>query len=190
MVSHMINPVVSGFLAAGIFAFQLTTDPFSTFKWLGLTFAITSIPTIGYVLYLVETGHLRDFHMPDRADRIKPLFIISCWIVISTAMLIWIQAPPIIILVLVVATVQVILLSIITMVWKISFHSAIIMTAAVVSILLKSNSAWFISGLVPLVGWSRVLLRRHTISQVIGGYLAGMCVASLALYGIGLYLTQ
>lgn len=62
--------------------------------------------------------------------------------------------------------------------WKISIHTSCV--AGVVSslALLVDERAWLLSPLVLLTGWSRVLLRDHSLAQVVAGAVVG---ASLAL---------
>ncbi|MBT2249473.1 phosphatase PAP2 family protein [Arthrobacter sp. BHU FT2] len=57
--------------------------------------------------------------------------------------------------------------------WKISGHAAAISCAAVVAVLML-GAAWLpLLLLVPAVGWSRVVLRAHTLAQVLAGSLFG-----------------
>ena len=54
----------------------------------------------------------------------------------------------------------------------------VLTTAATVTVFFDAPYAWFVALLVPLVGWSRVRLRRHTTLQVVGGCVAGCLVAA------------
>jgi membrane-associated phospholipid phosphatase len=62
------------------------------------------------------------------------------------------------------------------------------MSAATITILIDSKLAWIAVLLVPLVGWARVHLNRHTVWQVIIGCIAGWAVTLFAFYIIRLYL--
>jgi membrane-associated phospholipid phosphatase len=72
----------------------------------------------------------------------------------------------------------------ITTQWKISIHSTAIAGAAVLALYLAQGIVWPLLISVPVVGWSRIHLRRHTVMQVIAGALLG---ASLVYITVTLY---
>ncbi len=188
ILSNVINPVFAGIFAVGLLMLRIVPSPAEAFKWLGITVAITAIPTLTYVLYLVHTGYLIDIHMPEQDKRIKPIAVILGWLVISMGILKLINAPNAMLLMLTAVIAQIITLGIITPIWKISFHSASIMAAFTITALLPSPLAWYMAGLVPLIGWARVRLKRHTWMQVVTGYGAGLVVAIIAMHVMRLYV--
>lgn len=179
-VSKLINPVFVGIFIVGLLTFRAIDSPLQAIKWLSLTVLLTSLPTLAYVKYLVNTGYLVDIYMPDRKRRVKPMSVILLWLIISIIILMLVNAPKPIIFLINAVMMQVLLLFIVTLLWKISFHSATITTAATVTLLLGSDLTWAIIPMVPLVGWSRVYLHRHTRMQVIAGCVAGFGVAVTA----------
>ncbi|MBN1221549.1 MAG: hypothetical protein JXM69_21690 [Anaerolineae bacterium] len=74
-------------------------------------------------------------------------------------------------------------MSTITVWWKISFHSSAISAAASIGLVTSGFSSWSTTAilLVPLVGWARVYLRRHTLGQVIAGGMVGMSMGLFLL---------
>ena len=187
-VSNIINPVVAGVSIAGFTAFRAINDPLEAATWVSAMSLLTVIPPLSYIIYLVKTGYLLDIFMPDQTRRIKPVSFIVIWVIISAIILDLIGAPLAIILILIVTTVLIGSLLGITFIWKISFHTAIITTAATLTALQGVSQAWVFSLLVPLVGWSRVRLRRHTPPQVIAGAITGCLVAIMAYNFLQLYL--
>lgn len=180
IISDVMNPVFVGIFAMGLLAFRNIDDPRTAWFWMSVMVLIASLPPLSYVLYLVKIGYLADIHMPDRDKRVKPVSFIFLWVLVSIFILNAFQAPPIILMLLGAVVAQVLLLWLITLVWKISFHSATITTAAIIALLVNSSSAWMMLLLVPIVGWARVHLNRHTLMQVIAGALAGTLVALVA----------
>lgn len=78
--------------------------------------------------------------------------------------------------------------AIINLWWKISTHSAAIggVTGALVAfaMIFNFNPVWWICLLLLLagmVGTSRIILRQHTLEQVVAGYLIGIVCAFLAI---------
>ena len=72
--------------------------------------------------------------------------------------------------------------------WKISTHSAAIggVTGALVAFaaIFNFNPVWWICLLLLLggmVGTSRIILRQHTLEQVVGGYFVGILCAFISI---------
>lgn len=187
-ISDIINPVFGGIFVIGLMVYRILPTPKEALIWLTISVAVTAIPTMLYVLHLVKIGYLEDIYMPDRARRMKPIAVIMGWLLISLGILNFIGAPKAMLYLLVAVIAQVTLLGIITPLWKISFHGATIMAVAVITALLPDKIAWLLFALVPVVGWTRVQLHRHTVMQVLAGYVAGIVVAVPAFYLIKLYI--
>ena len=187
-ISAIINPVFAGVFITGLIFFQALPDRHVATRWFGTTIFLTIIPPLSYILYLVKTGYLVDIYMPDRHRRIKPVGFIVAWVIFSIILLLTIGAPFPVILTLISAMVLIGLLFTITLIWKISFHTAVLTSAATVTVMQDLSQAWIISLLIPLVAWSRVHLRRHTTLQVIGGSIAGCIVAIIGYYFLRPYL--
>ncbi len=187
-LSDVFNPVFAGIFIIGLLMVQILPTVAEAMLWMVVTVAITAIPTLLYVLYLVRIGYLIDIHMPEREKRLKPIAVIVVWLVISLGILKLIHAPDAMLIMLTAVILQIVVLGIITPLWKISFHSATIMAVATVTALLHNPLTWYVIVLVPLIGWARVRLKRHTVMQVIGGYAAGLIVATIALHILRLYV--
>jgi membrane-associated phospholipid phosphatase len=72
------------------------------------------------------------------------------------------------------------IVAIVTLEWKISVHSATNAAVATLVLAVTGSPVFFLS--IPLIIWSRVRLRRHTLRQTIAGTLLGsMVVAALFL---------
>ncbi len=189
ILSDVMNPVFSGIFVIGLLMFRIIPSPTDAMKWMFITVALTAIPTVTYVLYLVRTGYLVDIYMPEREKRLKPIIVISLWLIISLGILKLIHAPDAMLLMLTAVIVQVGFLGVITVLWKISFHSATIIAVATITAMIpRPTIAGVLIALVPLVGWARVRLKRHTPMQVVAGYGAGFIVAYLAYHFVKIYI--
>lgn len=184
-VSHLISPhIVAVIMVCGL-TFGYSHNPAQDFLWLLFLIPLVVFPPIGYILWLVHTGYLEDFYMPNRAKRLRPLAVLIVWLLICWALIPYWHVPIIVEIVLSITIVLVSLMSLITMVWKISFHAATVSTSFVGLLLIVGLKAWPVLLLIPLVCWSRVRLGRHTRRQVLMGCLVGILVAWLTL-GTGL----
>lgn len=188
-ISNVVSPpVVGGCLAVAFVAF-LVPEPGMAWRWLLLSLPLVSLPPLAYVVWLVRRGELADIHMPHRRTRLKPLIVMMSWMLTCGILLQNWGAPQALFLFLMAVLLQVSLLSLVTLFWKISFHSATISAAAAAAVALGGVTTWpiTITLLVPLVSWSRVRLRRHTLRQVTVGCAVGTLVALLMLVGLGPY---
>ena len=189
-ISNVLSPpIVATLLAIGLFAY-VAPDGEIAWRWLMLTLPLVALPPLAYVVWLVRRGKLADIHMPERQTRLKPLSVIMIWLLLCTLVLQKWGAPRSLDLFLLAALFQVGVLSLVTLFWQISFHSAAISAAAATAVAVGGTTVWpiTITLLVPLVGWSRVRLRRHTLRQVTAGCLVGAVVALLMLVGLLPYI--
>jgi membrane-associated phospholipid phosphatase len=184
LVSHVISPHVVGIVLITIMAFQYSDNPWETLGWLVLLLPLIVLPPFLYVIWLVHTGMLEDIYMPRRETRTRPLAVMISWIIICLGLIRYWRAPVVVEAMLVIALVLAGVLSVVTLFWKISFHGAAISAAAMTTMMTAGSWTWPVMLLVPLVGWSRVRLTRHTPRQVIYGSMVGALMALVLVYGI------
>jgi membrane-associated phospholipid phosphatase len=65
---------------------------------------------------------------------------------------------------------------------KLSVHLTIATFAAVIITRLMPSYGCLLLAFLPLLAWSRLTLSRHSISEVLGGFLLGLSVASFTLW--------
>ena len=176
-ISNFFSPPVVGILTAIAFIVYTVPQPQRVLIWLVGVLPLLTIPPLAYVVWLVRTGELADIHMPNRHSRIKPLAVILSWSIACLLFLNYWGAPSILILVMLATLGYLIVMSAITLFWKISFHSSAITAAASIGIAVSGlTTGWSITALmlIPVIGWARVHLRRHTLGQVCAGCLVGL----------------
>ena len=176
-ISHVISPHVVGVAITSAVALAFSDNPLAVFAWLLLLMPLVALPPLGYIFWLVSIGQLEDIYMPERRSRLGPLTVLMVWLLICLGLMRYWEAPTIVEMFVLATTVLVGILGLVTLFWKISFHGATITAAATATLLVAGSSAWPVMLLVPLVGWARVRLRRHTTGQVICGSLIGALIA-------------
>ena len=90
------------------------------------------------------------------------------------------NTPRVISIILVAALVIQMVCALINVWWKISTHTAAIGGVAVYSIAFSFNPIWwlaFVILLAGMVGTARMILRQHTLAQVVAGFLVGVVCA-------------
>jgi membrane-associated phospholipid phosphatase len=137
----------------------------------------------------VRTGRYTDHHLREREQRAVPLGLAALSVAVGVLVLLVAGAPRAITALQVAVLVTVGVATGITLVWKVSFHTAVVAAAAAVLTLLggPTSALWGLSWLaVPVVGWARLVLRAHTLAQVLAGLVvgAGVTTAVLLLAGV------
>ena len=179
-VSQIGSPPVTGAVTALMIGFILSTS--SAWLWTIFYIALTILVPCAYIVWLVYMGKVVDFHLPARAQRIRPLMLS-----LATALVTWLvmfqgQAPALLQMLATVNVVQMALFLLITLRWKISLHCTATTILAELAFVLFGTSAIFLTMSIPLIAWSRVHLERHTVAQTVAGILLGIGILTPALF--------
>ncbi len=183
-ISRVISPHIVGIVLVSTMAIHFSHHPLDVLLWLALLTPLIVLPPLLYLLWLVHTGTLEDIYMPKRATRIRPLVVLMAWLLVCLIMIRYWAAPSLVETFVLSATVLIGILSLVTLFWKISFHGATITAAATTTVMVIGSWTWPVILLVPLVGWARIRLERHTPRQVIYGSLVGALIALILAYGL------
>lgn len=125
------------------------------------------------LLVLVRQGKVTDHHVSDRKQRAPVLLMALACIALGLLVLSAVGAPQSVIAMVLAVVGGVAVLAAVSPFWKMSGHAAAISCSAVVAVLML-GAAWApLLLLVPAVGWSRVVLRAHSVAQVVAGSLFG-----------------
>ena len=139
--------------------------------------------TVG--LLAIRSGRLPGRHLPDRRDRLRPFTWTSLSALLGTVLLVSLGAPREVVAVqaaMLSGSVTILLLSR----WaKISMHTGVVASAAVLLGILFGPIWWLSGSLVVLVGWSRLHLGHHTPAEVMIGAVAGALSAWPAVLLLG-----
>ena len=147
--------------------------------WILLTGLFVLVWPFFYFSGLVRRGRIGGLYVPDRTQRCGPFVGMIGLYVTGFLVLKLVHAPHTMVAALVIYIINLIVMTAVTLLWKISFHA---MGAAISVVILMGGyglSAWPALGLIPLVGWARVRTGAHTIRQVIAGALLGGGMAGL-----------
>lgn len=125
------------------------------------------------LLVLVRLGKVTDHHVSDRKQRAPVLLMALGSILAGLLVLAALGAPQSVTAMVLALVGGVVVLAVVSPFWKMSGHAAAISCSAVIAVLML-GAAWIpLLLLVPAVGWSRVVLRAHTVAQVVAGSLFG-----------------
>jgi membrane-associated phospholipid phosphatase len=172
VISQVFCPPVLSVVALILIASTLSMP--RAWRWAGFYAAMAILTPLLYLVWLLHRGYVSDLDVQLREERARPLiFTLACaglaWFVLLIG-----HAP----LEMVVVTgglwLQMAVIYGISLWWKISVHSA---AAAGIATLVWSlvGTPLLVIG-VPIIAWSRVRLRRHTVAQTIAGSVLGFAI--------------
>lgn len=182
-VSQVGSPPLTGAMAALTVGYILATP--AAWWWTLVYMGLTILAPCLYIIGLVRRGVVSDFHLPKREQRLRPLLFS-----LGTALIAWVLfhragVPLGLKMLTSVNALQAILFFLITLRWKISLHCA---AAAILAELLLLYfgplAAPFVMS-VPLIAWSRLHLRRHTLAQTVAGASLGILILTPTLFFYG-----
>ena len=129
----------------------------------------TSVASMAVILIWAKKLNT-DKDISNREDRPIPLIVGSVCYFIGFLVLLLIDAPPIITYLLLCYTCNTLIVMLISTQWKISIHTTGLIGPASALILVLGKWGIFLGLLLPIVIWSRVTLKKHTMAQaVVGG---------------------
>ncbi|HIE09651.1 MAG TPA: hypothetical protein EYP65_07350 [Armatimonadetes bacterium] len=149
------------------------------------TFFVLLAP-VGITALMRALGGVSDLDITDRRERLLPYALITACYLGGAFSLRWAGAPREVVAAMACYFTVTAVCTVITAFWKISMHMAGIAGPVVVASLLLPKTALLSILLIPLVAWARLVLRRHTPSQIAGGAAVSALVTFLTLLAFGL----
>jgi len=152
----------------------LTEDGFpGTMVYGALAAVFVCVLPLILLLVLVRLGKVTDHHVSDRKQR-APVLLMALGSILAGLLVLEAAGAPRSVVAMVLAVVGgVVVLAAVSPFWKMSGHAAAISCSTVIAVLMLGPAWAPLLLLVPAVGWSRVVLRAHTVAQVVAGSLFG-----------------
>jgi membrane-associated phospholipid phosphatase len=125
-----------------------------------------------------------DIDITDRNKRILPLFFAICSYLVGFFILFLIGAPALTTTLMFIYASNTLIILFITLSWKISIHTMGVAGPTVALTYLFGLEGLIFGLIIPLVMWSRVKLKKHTIYQVLAGGILGLILTAVQLYYI------
>jgi len=180
-VSNILAPATISLPFILLVAFYQAQDKLSALIYACITLFFLSVGPLLYIIIGVRLGKLSDIDVSRRSQRFGPFLfgIVSVtigWIVLSL-----INGPRNLQTVMIMTIFSGTVMMVITLWWKISMHASSLGGVATMLTALYGAVMLPLFILLILVSWSRVVLRRHTVPQVIAGSLAGIVLTLVIL---------
>lgn len=176
-ISH--TPLVAILVFTAISYYLLSWNEFLIINSVSVFFG--SLLPILIILIWVKRKKI-EMDIPAKEDRMYPLLTVILSYLIGVIILYSLNAPPIITVLMFCYFSIAIVVVLISHFWKISLHSMGMAGPATALIYVFGIPGIVFSLIVPPVMWSRVYLKKHTISQVIAGACLGFLLVTLQIY--------
>jgi len=180
IISGVLSPLSIAIAAIAVAGYAINDE--SALTWITLYILLSILPPTIYIMYLVRKGIVTDFHLNVREERKKPFQLMTANTAVVFLIMLLLGAPKLILIVIATAILQLLFMLIITLRWKISGHCTAVAGLVVLTLALFGENLLPLILLIPLVAWSRIRLKRHTLAQTIAGSFMGALIVSTLLY--------
>jgi membrane-associated phospholipid phosphatase len=178
-LTNVLNPFV---IFTALFALVAFVEAGAYRGFLYLAVELTAAAAVaGYVLFMRRRSRVGDFWISTRAERLAPAVFLLAAFVALLAALVLLDAPQNLSLLTLSMGLASAAVAGITLLWKASAHCTVAGHAAAVGLLLLGPLGFAFLLVLPLVLWSRVTLKAHTLSQTLTGAAVGAGFAVLFL---------
>jgi len=179
LVTEILAPAPTVAVLLLLVAWHSAPTAADALRWGVLAALFASFVPFLYIVRGVRRGRLTDHPVRVREQRRLPLLVGVASVVIGLTLLALWGAPRE--LVALVASMVVGLVSslLVTLVWKISIHTAVVAGAITILVLVFGWPLLVLAPLAVLVCWARVAVRDHTTTQTAAGVLLGATVAAV-----------
>ena len=182
IISAIFHPLIMPAIAFTILIVADSADNLSRkliISSVALTFSVVLV--LGYIFWLKRRGLIDSADIIIREQRINPLAIAVVSYLIGFVLLKLMQAPNLVQGLMFCYATNTFLVLLITNWWKISIHTTAI-SGPLIALMYQFGSLIFpFFILILLVGASRLILKRHTLSQVMAGAAIGIFSTVLQL---------
>jgi len=184
-VSNILNPFSVGVLIILIVSFSGSDIILEAIKWSLILIGINILPIFLFLIYLARHHSVDAILSNTRGQRIK-IYVLALVLSLVSCTVLFILRAPLILLSLNIAGLSgIISFMFINLRWKISLHTAFITALATMLYILYGLISVITVVLIPLVVWSRIELKQHTIAQVTAGALFGNLILVAVFYFMG-----
>jgi|GEM_PF-771666 len=177
-ISNVTNPVLLVAISLVYLTNRYINDLDQVIQWSAL--GLSLIVVAPAVVYFIVNRHLArkvDIDISNRADRPLPLMLASLGALIGGYLVgARIDQNSSLLLLNNTLVAMLLLLTIISFVWKISIHASTLTALVTLIVIFRGFDYVPLYLLVIPVAWARLYLQQHTIAQLVGGSLMGAVV--------------
>ncbi len=186
LTSNILNPFLVSPVLILLLSFKSTSCILDAVKWSLISIAVSILPVFLVIIYLVRNRILESPFINVRKQRTKIYLLAGVCAGVGCIIFHYLGAPKELIATFVAGLSAVVIFMCVNLLWKISLHTAFVTASATVLIILYGSIAAATVVLIPLIAWSRIELKHHSLAQVITGALLAALIVVVVFYLFGL----
>lgn len=170
-ISRIFHPFLVAVLTLTLATYQSGSPIPSVILWVGISFATVILPVSLYILWMVRKGNYSDAYVSIREQR-HSLYYVATLCLVALVVILAVSNPPVVVTACIVSGVLANGLGmLINRFTKISVHSAAMAGCTAVLLVFAPVVGWVMVFATLITGWARKVLKAHTLSQIVLGYL-------------------
>jgi len=186
LTSNILNPFLVSLVLILLLSFKSTSSALDAVKWSLISIAASILPVFLFIIYLVRKQKLESPFINVRKQRTKIYLLAGVFAGVGCIIFPYLEAPPTLRATFVAGLSAVVVFMCVNLLWKISLHTAFVTASVTVLIILYGSMAAVAVVLVPLIAWSRIELKHHSLAQVAAGALLAALIVVVVFYLFGL----
>jgi hypothetical protein len=175
-LSQVLHPQYAALIVMATAAYKDTGRFGQALFWSAVLLLCVLLPVLLLTHLGVRQGRYADFTVPNRTDR-HPIYgagLLGVGVFCLVSRLL--DAPLTVMAVARAMLITGVLAALINLFWKISIHAGSLAGAVCAVIYMCGVAALPLLGIIPVIGWARVVSRQHDFAQVVAGTLLGSAV--------------
>ncbi|NQT66356.1 MAG: hypothetical protein HQ569_02120 [Actinobacteria bacterium] len=168
-----------------IICLMVVDNKIEAINWALLCLLFGTVVPYLYICFLYKKKKINDMHISEKENRIKPLVVACISYIICFIILYVLDGPLFLKSIFAASIVSTVILAIITYFWKISLHTSWITFMVITFNILFGRWMLLMIPLIPVIGWARVRIKKHTVNQVILGVGISTLTAFFIYYNYG-----
>ena len=166
IISSCFEPFTISLVALLIVCLQLPLPSEEKFNWFLVAITLGGLPPLVVYLYERKTGQIKDWFITNRVERrdVQIAWFVGSGLFFLVAL--FYEAPRLMLALSLTLVWLSLLITIISLFWKISVHMVGVTLFVMILLFSYSANALWLLTLLPLVAWARVELGHHTLTQV------------------------
>ncbi len=186
LISNIMNPFLVALIIILLLSFESTSSTLDALKWSLILIALSILPIFSVIIYLVRNKRLDSIFNSVRGQRTKVYWLAGVCVGVGCVVLTYWGAPLILRAAFVAGLSAAVIFMCINLLWKISLHAAFITALVAVLVILYGWIAVVTVLLIPLMSWSRIELKQHSLAQVATGAPLAALIIAVVFYLFGL----
>ncbi len=182
LTSVILHPILLMLVMLFLLSFASAPSTLDAIRWALISVALSILPVMLSLVYLVRSGRLDSFFTIVRRQRTKVYLLAGVYAIVGCVILSYLGAPSILLAAFATGISTTLIFMFINLRWKISLHTALVGASVTVLVILYGRLALVTAALVPLTVWSRIELNHHSLAQAATGALLASLIAVTVFY--------